>query len=104
MKARARSSRPLVGPAGLARKLLIVAPELAAIELLDRALAVAEHALLAEHPELATDRRTIRPDAAPIEHARRLLRAIRPLRRQITRYRRAVRDQILNAPSDRLPF
>jgi hypothetical protein len=39
--------------APLAPNLLVAAPELAALALLDRALAIAERALISEHPRLA---------------------------------------------------
>ena len=67
-------------------------------------LAIAEQTLLAEHPKLVADRSAARPDALPTERARRLLRAIRPLRHEITRYRRAVREHLLPMRDDELPF
>ena len=84
----------------------MAAPELAALALLDRALAVTEHALLAEHSALAGECSSSPPavDATPRDCARRLIANIRPLRREIAHYRRAVCDQLVVDAEDELPF
>lgn len=89
----------------LAPKLLAAAPELAALALLDRALAVAVRALLAEHPTLALLPEPGRVEATTVARARQLLAAIRPLRRAVACYRLAVRKSLLPHPADDdLPF
>lgn len=89
----------------LAPKLLAAAPELAALALLDRALAVAVRALLAEHPTLAVQPDPGRADAITVAKARQLLAVVRPLRRAVARYRLAVRKSLLpHTADDDLPF
>ena len=69
-------------------RLLAQAPELAALALLDVALAVSVRALLAEHPTLELDE--YGPEPLSLRRARRLLAAVYPLQRAAQRYRTAV--------------
>ena len=69
-------------------RLLAQAPELAALALLDVALAISVRALLAEHPTLEFDEPL--PEPLSLRRARRLLAAIYPLQRAAHRYRAAV--------------
>jgi hypothetical protein len=91
--------------APLAPKLLVAAPELAALALLDRALAIAERALIAEHPLLAEEPAPGSVGPPCLRQARLLLGATRPLRRALARYRLAVRRSLLPPETDHdLPF
>jgi hypothetical protein len=101
---RAAAKRVHSSASAHAAALLVAAPELAVLALLDRALVIAEQTLLAEHPRLAVNLRAAEPELQPREIARRLLLAIRPLRGEITRYRRAVREHLIPPPDDALPF
>ena len=75
---------PLVQP-----ELLAQAPELAALGLLDVALAISARALLAEHPTLAEfGNPALEP--ATLLRARRVLARIEPLQRALRHYRAAV--------------
>jgi len=100
---RAAAKRVHSSASAHAAALLVAAPELAVLALLDRALAIAEQTLLAEHPRLAADL-LAHPELQLRERARRLLLAIRPLRVEIIRYRRAVREHLIPPPDDALPF
>ncbi len=86
-------------------RLLAQAPELAALALLDVALALGVRALLAEHPTLELDEPC--PEPVTLRRARRLLATIYPLQRAVHRYRVAVLAS-LTAPAkdddDDLPF
>lgn len=70
---------------------LVNYPELAALDVLDRALFVAEHALLAAHPVLMTeDAPDDRDDAAQL--AARILGFAVVLADDLERYRRSTRS------------
>ena len=86
---------------------LAQAPELAALALLDVAIAISVRALLAEHPTLElVEEPGPEPEPASLRRARRLLAAVRPLERATQRYRAAVLAAL--APpakdDDALPF
>jgi hypothetical protein len=86
----------------------VLAPELAAIILLEYGLDVAKDALLAEHPTLVHDF-ALAHDDSPVLHLAHAvcLRAV-SLRDMLRRYRRAVRDATRAAlrddADDDLPF
>lgn len=85
-------------------RLLAQAPELAALALLDVALAISVRALLAEHPTLELDEPV--PEPVSLRRARRLVTAIYRLQRATYRYRAAALAA-LTAPvkdDDDLPF
>jgi hypothetical protein len=85
--------------------LLAQAPELAALALLDVALAISIRALLAEHPTLELDEPG--PEPASLRRARRLLAAVYPLQRATHRYRLAVLAALAvpaKKDDDDLPF
>lgn len=90
-------------PALLDHRLLIAAPELATLALLETALTVCTAAMLAEHPTLAHD---LRPDPEPpsLREARRLLAAVQRFRRTVARYRNAVLDSLVAPGHDADPF
>ena len=71
---------------------LIVAPELAAIMLLEHALNIASDALVAEHPTLIDDFRTPRENGEIVFLAHTICCREAALRELLRRYRRAVRD------------
>jgi hypothetical protein len=71
---------------------LVLAPELAAIILLEHALDVATHALLAEHPTLVDDFARARDDAPALSLAHRICLRAGALEETLRRYRRAVGD------------
>ena len=97
--------RAAVRLAPLAPKLLVAAPELAALSLLDRALAIAERALIAEHPLLQQEADPGSVEPPCLKQARLLLGSTRPLRRALARYRLAVRRSLLPPETDHdLPF
>jgi hypothetical protein len=87
---------------------LVVAPELAAIILLEHALDVAASALLAEHVTLVDDFHRPREQGAVVSLAHTICRRAGSLRDTLVRYRRAVRDAAAscadNAPDDDIPF
>jgi hypothetical protein len=86
-------------------RLLAQAPELAALALLDVALAVSVRALLAEHPTLELDEPGTEP--ASLRQARRLLAAAYPLQRATHRYRVAALAALTvptKEDNDDLPF
>jgi hypothetical protein len=85
---------------------LAQAPELAALALLDVALAISVRALLAEHPTLELEEPGPEPEPASLRRARRLLAAVRPLERATRRYRAAVLAALapLAKDDDALPF
>jgi hypothetical protein len=70
---------------------LILAPELAAIILLEHALDVATHALLAEHPTLVDDFARAR-DAPVLSLAHQICLRAGALEDTLRRYRHAVAD------------
>jgi hypothetical protein len=76
--------------------------------LLDRALAIATQALIAEHPTLANEMEPGRAEHEPptLREARRLLGAIPPLRRALARYCLAVCRALVpsRTDDDDLPF
>ena len=86
----------------------VIAPELAAIILLELALDVAKDALLAEHPTLVDDYALAHDDGAVLHLAHTICLRAASLRDTLRRYRRAVRDAT-TSPSrhhadDDLPF
>ena len=86
-------------------RLLAQAPELAALALLDVALAISIRALLAEHPTL--ELHEPEPEPVSLRRARRLLAAIYPLQRATHRYRVAALSALTRPRKDRdddLPF
>jgi hypothetical protein len=90
-------------PAPLETRLLVAAPELATLMLLDSALSVCASALRAEHPTLDHQ---LRPDPQPLSlrEARRLVAAAHRLRGAVARYRSAVLDSLVPPPDDCDPF
>jgi hypothetical protein len=90
-------------PPPLDLRLLVAAPELATLALLETALSVCTAALLAEHPTLDHD---LRPDPEPpsLREARRLIAAARRLRGTVARYRDAVIDSLVVPRHDADPF
>jgi hypothetical protein len=86
---------------------LIDAPELAAILLLEHALAIARDALVAEHLTLIDDLQSPRDEGAVVALAQVICQRGGALRETLHRYRRAVRDAAAQTPddsSDDLPF
>ena len=87
---------------------LVLAPELAAIILLEHALDVATHALLAEHPTLIDDFARARDDAPALNLAHRVCLRARGLEDLLRRYRRTVADlarlHAADARQEDLPF
>ena len=73
---------------------LILAPELAAIILLEHALAVATHALLAEHPTLVDDFARARDHAPVLSLAHQICLRAGALEDTLRRYRHAVADVV----------
>lgn len=95
-------------PAALAlppfdHRLLVAAPELATLALLETALTVCTAALLAEHPTLDHD---LCPDPEPssLREARRLIAAAHRLRGTVARYRDAVVDSLVKPHRESDPF
>jgi hypothetical protein len=86
----------------------VVAPELAAIILLELALDVAKDALLAEHPTLVDDFALAHDDSTALHLAYTICLRAASLRDTLRRYRRAVRDATTAASRDHadddLPF
>jgi hypothetical protein len=68
------------------------APQLAAIDILDHVLAVAENAIFSAYPELAAGEGP-QCDDLPIWVAEEISGQMRLLRRSIERYKRAVNDR-----------
>jgi hypothetical protein len=86
---------------------LVVAPELAAIILLEHALDVAASALAAEHMTLIDDFHRPRDQGPVVSLANTICLRAGALRDTLVRYRRAVRDAASaahDAPDDDLPF
>ena len=77
---------------------LVDAPELAAIILLEHALAVASDALLAEHMTLIDDFHRPRAQGHVVFLAHLICKREAALRHTLRRYRRAVRDALTPAP------
>jgi hypothetical protein len=71
---------------------LALAPELAAVLLLEHAINVARQALLAEHPTLIDDFARARDDSPTLALAGTICRHAATLEHTLCRYRRAVRD------------
>jgi hypothetical protein len=90
-------------PSRLEPRVLVAAPELATLALLDSALTVCTTALLAEHPTLEHELRP-QPEPPSLREARRLLAAARRFRRTIARYRNAVVDSLVPRRDDIDPF
>jgi hypothetical protein len=85
----------------------VCAPELAAVFVLERALDVVAHALLAEHPTLTDDFH--RPHRGHVETlAASICRRAATLGETLVAYRRAVRDALASSdaedPNADLPF
>jgi hypothetical protein len=74
------------------------APELAAIVILEHALAVVRDALLAEHPTLIDDYHQPREQGRVVSLARTICRREAALRETLGRYRQAVRVAVTPAP------
>ena len=91
-----------------ATRKLVLAPELAAILLLEHAINVAQQALLAEHPTLIDDFARARDDAPILALAETIFSRAVALEQSLRRYRRAVRDATSpscnDGPRDDLPF
>jgi hypothetical protein len=86
---------------------LALAPELAAITLLEHALAIARDALVAEHLTLFDDLPGPRDQGAVVALAQVICQREAALRETLHRYRRAVRDtvaQTTDDSSDDAPF
>ena len=86
---------------------LVVAPELAAIVLLEHALEVAACALLAEHPTLIDDFHRPRDQGPVVSLAHTICLRAGTLRHALARYRHAVRDAASlgdDAADDDMPF
>lgn len=86
---RARRARPTPAPPHVPD--LVLAPELAAIILLEHTLDVVAHALLAEHPTLVDDFRP-REQGAVVSLAQVICLRGAALRETLWRYRRAVSE------------
>jgi hypothetical protein len=96
--------KPAARLRSLAPKTLAAAPELAALAMLDRALAVVISALHAEHPSLIGALQPGADDPPARRHAHRLIQTARYMRCALARYRLAVRQTLLTPDSDDLPF
>lgn len=84
---------------------LVLAPELAAVILLEHALDVTRDALIAEHLTLIDDLRRPRDDGPVVFLANTICVRAVALRDSLQRYRRAVRDAATSpAPDDDTPF
>lgn len=90
-------------PPHLDHRLLVAAPELATLALLETALTVCSAALLAEHPTLGHDLRP-HPEPPSLREARRLIAAAHRLRGAAARYRSAVIDSLVAPGHDADPF
>lgn len=77
---------------------LAMAPELAAIILLEHALSVAGDALVAEHVTLIDDLHPPREQGAVVFLAHLICKREAALRDTLRRYRRAVRDATMTPP------
>lgn len=86
---------------------LVVAPELAALALLDHALDLAAAALLAEHMTLTDELRKPGDHGAAVDLAHTICLRAASLRRVLARYARAARDAArptAKDPDEDLPF
>jgi hypothetical protein len=84
---------------------LVLAPELAAVILLEHALDVLRDALLAEHLTLIDDLRRPRDDGTVVFLANTICLRALALRDTLRRYRRAVRDATTSPAQDNdIPF
>jgi hypothetical protein len=83
--------------------ILIAAPELVVVRLVDHALRALRLALLAEHP-LLDDDASARHDPPVQRRARALLRRADDLRRALAAYRRQVARVLREPDCDQLPF
>lgn len=77
---------------------LVDAPELAALMVLEHALAVARDALLAEHPTLIDDFHEPRDQGPVVSLAHAICRREAELRETLGRYRQAVREAVSPPP------
>jgi hypothetical protein len=97
--------RPPLPPAPPTVPDLVRAPELAAVILLEHALDVARHALLAEIPTLIDDFHRPREQGQVVDLAHSICLRAASLLDILRRYRRAVRDAAASpTPDDDLPF
>jgi hypothetical protein len=94
-------SKPLQ-PLRCTPDVLVQAPEMAALRLLDEALDAAGFALLAEHPSLVMDD-AHRDDPLTLRLAGRLIRRATMMSRELHRYAAAVDDALRPPASDDLP-
>lgn len=103
---RRHASPPITAPPTVPD--LVVAPELAAIILLEHALDVAAMALVAEHMTLIDDFHRTREQGPIVSLAHTICQRAGTLRDTLVRYRCAVRDVAAssadNAPHDDIPF
>jgi hypothetical protein len=81
---------------------LFIAPEIIVVDLALAALVALERVLRLEHPLLDAPPRIDHPPTR--EHADHVLRRARRLRTALRRYRCAVRDLVLEAEQESLPF
>jgi hypothetical protein len=79
---------------------LVLAPELAAVVLLEHALDVVREALLAEHPALADDFRRPNDDGPVLSLANTICLRAPALRDALRRYRQAVRLATSSNPTE----
>jgi hypothetical protein len=80
---------------------LVLAPELAAIVLLEHALDVVREALLAEHPTLVDDFRRPNDDGPVLSLANSICLRAPALRDTLRRYRHAVRLATSSNPTEK---
>jgi len=81
-------------------------PELAPLTILDAALAVADHALLAEHPDLWDQERPswAPPPDAPARSAETVIILARRLRHSLARYRHVIEKRDQDSRTEDVPF
>lgn len=98
-------TKPIPTPAPPTVPDLVLAPELAAVILLEHALDVLRDALLAEHLSLVDDFRRPRDDGPVVFLANTICLRALALRDTLRRYRRAVHDAATSpAPDSVIPF
>jgi hypothetical protein len=83
-------------------ELLVHAPEMAVLRVLDEALEAACFALFAEHPSLVMEE-ACRDDPPTLRLAERLIRRAAAMSRELRRYATAVDDALRTPASDDLP-
>jgi hypothetical protein len=99
-----RRGHPLPAPSPPSVPELVSAPELAAIVLLEHALDLTAHALLAQHPTLTDDCAQTPDDGPVVTLAHSICRRAAALEQVLRRYRHAVRDAVTPPHNDDLPF